>query len=202
VARSKTRRAPARVFGVLAEDATDCKTTAVLIGRIAPGALVRSRYGNGCANLRRKAFAWMRDLAADGCTDLLLIHDLDRDPFNGELNDEGELRRRLESIKGPRGVPRLVCIPVEEIEAWFWADPAVLTKVARRKVPEGKSEPHRVPRPKEELERLSRDERGRTRYDTNDNPALAKDLDPDLCAQRCKSFAALRAFVAPPTRPA
>lgn len=71
----------------------------------------------------------MKLLAREGCAAVIVVHDLDRNPHNGELNDEPALRRALEEIEVPSTLTRLICIPVEELEAWFWADPEVLALV-------------------------------------------------------------------------
>lgn len=121
-------------IGILAEDQTDCKTIEVLVGRLlsasGKSASFSHRGKDGCANLRRKAKAWMGELTDVGCAALILIHDLDRNPSNHTLNDEAELRGRLAQIPVPRGVAHHICIPVEEVGAWFWSCPTALERVA------------------------------------------------------------------------
>lgn len=185
--------------GVLAEDATDCAALGVLIRRIArqssDAPVGISEYkGKGCSRLRRKAEANIRDLARQGCNGVVLLHDLDRDPANGELNNEASLRRELEAIAIPAGVQRLVCVPVEEIEAWFWSDPAVVQEVGRGQG-QAHPSPHSIRSPKEALMRLSIGANRKPRYSTIDNARLASKLDLELCAQRCPSFHSLKTFV-------
>src|SRR5580700_6514211 len=110
--------------GVLAEDQTDCKTIQVLISRIAPRLGVKPRAAKGCAKLRRKAAAWMAELHSAGCSAIVLVHDLDN-------ANESVLRAELASHPAPAGIPACICIPVEELEAWFWSDSATLRKVGR-----------------------------------------------------------------------
>ncbi len=183
-------------FGVLAEDPTDREVLSVLIRRIVPGAPpgVTTRGGGGCSKLKRKAKAWLAELASAGCTALIVVHDLDRDPDSNTLRNEAKLRSELSAIESPQGIPRLVCIPVEEIEAWFWADPKVIEKVGQGR---GKDEesPHQIVRPKEKLQKISQDAGRKPRYSTNDNPILAKVLNLELCAVRCPAFASLQSFV-------
>lgn len=188
-------------IGILAEDQTDCKTIEVLVGRLlaASGktASFSHRGKDGCANLRRKAKAWMSELTDVGCVALILVHDLDRNPSNHALNDEAELRWRLVHIPAPPGVVHHICIPVEELEAWFWSCPTALDRLAPG---QGKAKarpsPHLLPRPKEALIKLSAGEHGgKARYTTGQNPELAALLDLDLCASRCPSFRDLRAFL-------
>ena len=182
-------------IGILAEDLTDCRTLEVLVGRLLQGhgktASFARRGKDGCANLRRKARAWMGELTDVGCSALILVHDLDR-------NDETELHGRLSQIPVPRGVLHHICIPVEELEAWFWSCPTALDRVAPG---QGKARarpsPHLLANPKESLIRLSASQHGgKARYTTQQNPELAALLDLDLCAQRCLSFRDLSTFIA------
>jgi hypothetical protein len=182
--------------GVLAEDSTDCDAIAILIRRIAQFRSIGiEKYGSkGCSKLKRKAESKIRDMVRQGCSAVVLLHDLDRNPTNGELNDEPALRYMLEQILVPPEVERLICIPVEELEAWFWSDPEII-----REIGEGKGQaspsPHKVKKPKEALIRLSKRENKKPRYSTNDNADLANKLNLDLCTQRCLAFRALRDFV-------
>ncbi len=154
-----------------------------------------SQYaGRGCSRLRRKAEANIKDLARQGCAGVVLLHDLDRNPQNGELNDEVALRRELEAIEIPDGLQRLICIPVEELEAWFWSDPSVIEEVGRRPG-DAHASPHLLKKPKEALMRLSIGANRKPRYSTNDNARLANKLDLELCARRCPSFRSLKSFI-------
>jgi len=186
-------------FGILAEDDTDCAAVGVLVRRsaleVSPAPIGLRRYsGSGCGKLRRKAEPQMRAMARDGCAAVILVHDLDRNPENGQLNDEAMLRSQLAALAVPSGLERLICIPVEELEAWFWSDPAIVGEVGRGK---GKAHPspHLLASPKEALIRLSMAGDKKPRYSTNDNPKLAEKLALDVCAGRCRAFRELREFV-------
>jgi len=118
------------VLGVLGEDRNDCDVLHTLIQRIVAERnvpteklKVHKRGQNGCATLRRKAEPWMRELAERGCRSVIIIHDRDR-------NDETQLRQRLSGLAVPAGVQRHVCIPVEEIEAWFFSCGAAMHLVS------------------------------------------------------------------------
>jgi hypothetical protein len=187
--------APTPSLGVIAEDDTDFEVIQVLAGRISGNIRVRRRVAQGGSNIRRKAAVWMRQLAEEGCRRLVILHDLDRNPANNALNDEARLRQVLTAIPVPPGVQRVVCIPVEEIEAWFWSDPVTVREVGRGSGVASPS-PHLIRKPKEALVRLSQTAGGKPRYSTNVNPDLAKMLDLDLCARRCPSFQMLRSFLA------
>ena len=97
-------------------------------------------------------------------------------------------------IAVPSGLTSLICIPVEELEAWFWSDPAIVEEIGRGK---GKAHPspHLIAKPKEALIRLSMAGDKKPRYSTNDNPRLAEKLALDVCAGRCRAFRELRDLV-------
>ena len=180
--------------GILAEDDNDCEVIDVLIRRLliaggarAGGWKVHHRSGHGCSKLRRKAEPWMRDLAARGCTGLILVHDRDRD-------EEERLRQQLCSIPVPQGARRLICIPVEEIEAWFFASRETLRLHIDPEARDHPS-PHLIPSPKEKLIAMSRGANRKPRYSPNDNAKLAESLELDVCAHRCPAFRELRRFV-------
>lgn len=192
---------PGPAFGIIAEDDTDFRVARVLIHRLGGEELtVRRRVTNGCGKLEQKLSIWQSQLADEGCQALIVLRDLDRNALNA-LNDEATLRRKLEGTAAPPRTRRLICIPIEELEAWFWSDPRVVHKVGRG---QGKASasPHRIPKPKEELIRLSRKANGRPLYSTNDNEELARLLDLELCARRCDSFRHFRDFVLSELRPA
>lgn len=190
-------------IGVLGEDETDCCTIAELIRRIVDAigqkrVSIERRYPptGGCAMMRRKAASYTKSLIRSGCTAVVVVHDLDRNPANGELNDEVALRKRLgrELAAIVQDVQMCICIPIEEIEAWFWSDQLVLDEVGKGY---GKAHisPHNVVKPKEALMRLSMKAHRKVIYSTNDNPRLAQKLRLDVCAERCESFRMLREFI-------
>lgn len=180
------------MIGVLGEDRTDCATVRVILRRILPkhvGVDTRSPSSGGCAAIRRAAAGLMRDLHRNGCTLMILLHDLDLHPVSCYQNDEPTLRRMLEAIPVPDGVRRVICIPVEEIEAWFWADQAVLDRVGKHHAKNAASlRPHTIKKPKEALRSLSAKAHHKPVYSTNMNEELAAILNITACVQACPSF--------------
>jgi hypothetical protein len=193
-------------IGVLAEDVTDCDAADVLIRRIAicqdvHNVGVDRHSGKGCARLRVKARAKLRDMERNGCVAAVVLHDLDRDSTTNALNNLERLRRELNSIECPARLARLICIPVEELEAWFWSDTRTVKMVGRGKGHAHPS-PHLIVKPKEKLIQLSISEGRKPRYSTNDNKELAGALDLDVCEKACASFAEFRTFVRTVVSPA
>ena len=196
-----SRRESKRV-GVLAEDQTDCDAIEVIIRRLRRDNFgvddnlgVNSWGAKGCARLTRKALPRINQWIDKGCIAFIIVHDLDRDQATGALRDQEMLIRELEAIQYPPGAERrLICVPVEELEAWFWSDQQVLNRVARGNVVKESYHPHRIRDPKGELIRISH-RNGKPQYSTRDNAQLAKILDLSVCAERCREFGELREFV-------
>jgi hypothetical protein len=183
-------------IAVIAEDNTDCDAIKNIVRRVlGENVSTKTWASNGCSTLRRKLSVKLSSLSDDGCNAFIVIHDLDRNPENGMLNDEAQLRRVLEkSASDINRSARHICIPIEELEAWFWSDPKVIEYIGKGKGKSSKN-PHLLAKPKEELIKLSRDEKRRPRYSVNMNAELAEKLDLELCAQRCDSFRELLEFL-------
>lgn len=179
------------VFGVVAEDKTDCEALAVAIRRIArrPSLAVEGRKGDGCGGIASRGDRLILQLERQyACTAFVVLHDLDkkREP---ELRDS--LNRRLSIARNC-----LICIPAEELEAWFWSDQAVLDHVSSKPgLKKALPNPHLLDDPKGALEKLSLSGNKRPRYTTNKNPELMKILDFALCAKVCPAFKQLQDFV-------
>lgn len=183
------------MLGVIAEDDTDCETLEVLAKRIVHEKLrVKPRRGKGCSQVKAKAARWVHDLAKAGCSFVIIVQDRDR-------SDENSIRKHYEAAPLPSGVERLVCVPVEELEAWFWSDQKLLAAVGGRTV-KAHDNPHLLSSPKEKLASLSRRGGVKPTYSTNDNPRLAKTLALDLCAKRCPAFHEFREFLLTKVKPA
>lgn len=184
------------VIALIAEDDTDCDTIRTIVHRVL-GKNTRTKHwaAKGCSTLKRKLSAKLKVLSNQGCNAFVIIHDLDRNPQNKSLNDEAKLREMLEVASSEvEATKRHICIPVEELEAWFWSDPDVVKHVGRGK---GKAtaNPHSIKEPKEELIKLSSGENRKPRYSTNMNVDLAEMLNLDLCSARCPSFNDLLNFL-------
>jgi hypothetical protein len=183
-------------IAILAEDDTDCDTLRKIVHRVLGKETKTKKWSTGgCSKLRRKLTANLTTLSQAGCNAFIVVHDLDRNPQNNALNDEVKLRQTLESsaAKAP-GTNKHICIPIEEIEAWFWSDPDVVLHVGKGKGSAQKN-PHLLPQPKEALIKLSIGENRKPRYSTNMNVELAEMLNLEICADRCPSFKALQDFL-------
>jgi Domain of unknown function (DUF4276) len=188
-------------LGIIAEDETDYLTLRELILRsfkfFLPTGIqvsITGKYGGGCGKVRRKAAAWARVMNAEGVNIFILVHDLDRWKETNALNDISKLEKTLKEIPFPKNCKSHICIPIEEIEAWFWSDLNTIKTVGRGKGKHSIS-PHNISKPKEKLIKLSYDEGKKPLYDTNDNPKLAKILDLTVCRNSCTAFDGLINFL-------
>jgi hypothetical protein len=184
------------LIALIAEDDTDCDTVRKIVHRVLGTNIGTKKWASkGCSTLKRKLAEKLTAMSNTGCNAFIIVHDLDRNPQNGSLNKEAKLRETLEaSASTVKGINKHICIPVEELEAWFWSDPDVVKYVGRGKG-EAKANPHLIMRPKEELINLSKGENRKPRYSTNMNVELAEMLNLELCSDRCPSFKDLLSFL-------
>lgn len=184
------------MIALIAEDATDCDTVRKIVHRVL-GTSTKTKpwASNGCSTLKRKLSAKLKAMSNEGCNAFIIVHDLDRNPQNNSLNDEAKLRKTLEKSASEVGsINKHICIPIEELEAWFWSDPDVVRHVGRGRG-EAKLNPYLVTKPKEQLISLSHGENRKPRYSTNMNVELAEMLNLELCSDRCPSFKNLLDFL-------
>ena len=116
------------MYGVLGEDDSDFKTLKVLIRRLASDHTipVRGKGFNGCGELLKHGWKFLKTLPDLGCTRLVIAHDADQ-------RDTVEIKRKLtDKIISPSGVKTSTClllVPTQEIEAWLLADVASASNI-------------------------------------------------------------------------
>ncbi|MFM8296550.1 MAG: DUF4276 family protein [Microcystaceae cyanobacterium] len=183
-------------IALIAEDNTDCEAVRKIVHRVLGEKTQIKKWGaGGSGKLKKDLSKQIATLYQAGCNAFIIVHDLDRNPANGSLNDEVTLRTNLENLTAKfNKIKKHICIPIEELEAWFWSDPNIIKNVGGQKA-KAHSNPESITRPKEELIELSKGENRKPRYSTNDNVKLAEMLDLELCSQRCPSFQKLREFI-------
>ena len=184
------------LIALIAEDDTDCDAVRKIVHRVL-GTNARTKLwaSKGCSTLKRKLSAKLKAMSNEGCNAFIIVHDLDRNPQNNSLNDEVKLRETLERASSEiKNINKHICIPIEELEAWFWSDPDVIRHIGRGKG-EARTNPHLITKPKEQLIRLSIGENRKPRYSTNMNAELAGMLNLEICSARCPSFQDLLNFL-------
>jgi hypothetical protein len=166
-------------IGILAEDKTDAACIEILAKRISKDRVVLKGLGvvvGGAMLNARKMTRFTQSLFAEGCTHLLVVHDLDRNTTTMELNDENQLRADLEKALEKNPIThKSIIVPIEELEAWLLSDK--------------KPHPQKIINPKKELRKVNRN------YRTSDNAKLAEKINIDHIAQKCPSFKPLQEFL-------
>jgi Domain of unknown function (DUF4276) len=183
-------------IALIAEDQTDCQAVLEIVHRVLGREVTTKTWAaKGCSILERKLSAILKLFVRDGFNAFIIVRDLDRNSQNNMLNDEAKCRKKLEaSASIVKNIPTLICIPIEELEAWFWSDPDVIRIVGKGKGHASKN-PHLIAKPKEALKKLSRGENSKPLYNVNENVKLAAQLNLELCADRCPSFKDLLDFL-------
>ena len=184
-------------IGLIGEHDTDCDAVSEIIYRSKLGGntTIEPWGAKGSGNLRKELAMRIIALLNKGCNAFIIVHDLDRNPENGSLKDEATLRINLEKlIEKFDKIEKHICIPVEELEAWFWSDPNIIKSIGGQKA-KAHPNPELISEPKEKLIKLSRGTNSKPRYGKNDNVKWAKMLDLDICSQRCPSFRKLLEFL-------
>ena len=135
-------------IGVIAEEYNDIDVIYQFTCKLTPeNTFSFSTFvAHGCGRLRNKCQAWSHNLIRRGCTNLVVIHDLD---------DKEENALRLELENSVRDTPcsgRIILVPVFEIEAWLLSDPLALQQTFNmKKEPKISQHPETIRHPKEYL---------------------------------------------------
>ncbi|TSC60263.1 MAG: Uncharacterized protein LiPW15_141 [Parcubacteria group bacterium LiPW_15] len=181
-------------IGIIAEDESDFESSKILIRRLTKKKNLdfRKSLANGCGRLKRKAPTFAVDLKNRGCDLLILMHDLDK-------NNLEKLRTELGKLLRGNPFPKyFVCIPIEEIEAWFLSDPATIKKVFKlKRTPKVGDEPESIDSPKEKLGEYVYSCSGNEKkyINTHHNAQLASQVSLDLIRKKCGAFNELCNFI-------
>ncbi len=181
-------------IGFIAEEVNDVDTAKVLIQHLVKNNNIgiRKCIGHGCGKVKRKSNSWSLQLKMQGCHIMILIHDLDS-------RDLSDLKEQIKNALDPCAIKRhLICIPVQEMEAWLLSDPvAIKTAMNLRKIPKIKYAPETINSPKEYLgELIDKASNGETIYlNTKHNSKIAKEISIINIIQKCPSFKPFYDFI-------
>jgi hypothetical protein len=182
------------VYGILGEDESDVQTLKVLVKRLAnnPSLTVKTKGYGGCGEMLRKGARQLRLFKGLKLERFVVCHDAD--------GPDPEPKRQLviQKIVKPSGLKNGCCIvvPVQELEAWILADIECAANIFPSWKPSPIDNPEGIPKPKEYVEKLSRDSRQRPRYShAVHNERMALHLNLKKVAAKCPAFRELMAFV-------
>ena len=178
-------------IGIIAEEDNDVDVLRELTCKI----LQEKRFsfkkfvGHGCGKLRQKCRAWAFSLLKQGCSFLVVVHDLDE-------RKEHELRAELEGKIGKiQFTLTVILIPVREIEAWLLSDPKALKRVFRMsRIPKITTRPETIPNPKRFLSNLVSSHSRKQYINTIHNRQIANQLILESL-NRCPSFSRYPRFL-------
>ena len=180
-------------IGIIAEDATDYEAIKAILLKLTKNAHIgyKKRVGDGCGRIASKCLAWSNELHAQRCNVLILIQDRDR-------NNAQDLKSTLEGkLQTSKIKTKLVCIPVEELEAWLIADPDTLkTMFSLKYKPKFRGMPENIESPKEKLrDELYRCSDSKIIHLPKNNITIAGAINLDIVKSKCPSFRELTDFV-------
>lgn len=181
-------------IGIIAEDESDVNSARILIHRISKNNRIKIKQflGKGCGKLKRKCNSWAKQLYLRGCTVLILIHDLD---YNKLSELEFEVRESLNPCPIKK---HLICIPVQEMEAWFLSDPNALQKALKLiYLPKVSGTPEKINSPKEVLEKVILKASGNEKLylNTKHNEIISKHISLAVLKSKCPSYVPFHDFI-------
>jgi hypothetical protein len=183
-----------KAIGLIVEDNSDFNSLKIIISRVLEknNLTFKKAIGNGCGKMKRKAVSYANILSRKGCDLIILVHDLDR---NNLLTLQKELNNILATSIAKN---KFVCIPIEELEGWFLADPEGIKDVFNlSRVPKIKGKPQDVDSPKERLEDhiYQCSNKSKIYLNTKHNDLLSTNLDLDKLSEKCESFKELKDYI-------
>jgi len=152
------------VYGVLGEDKSDVETLKVLIRKLANNEkiAIKTKGYRDCGEMLKNGKKQLNLFKNLGCCRFIVCYDADCE------KPEKRYQQVVECIITPSGLKNeaIICIliPVQEIEAWILADIEAITQIFKNWQPKSISNPESIHNPKEHLEKLSRDAKGKPRY--------------------------------------
>lgn len=173
-------------IGLAVEDESDFETVRILINRVILKEWIgfKKTLWNGCGRLHRKATDFARTLVSRWCNLIIIVHDRDD-------NDLDKLREELQASLDKAYHTNFVCIPIEEIEAWFLSDTNALKVVfGLTKEPKIPWSVENINSPKEKLGECVHSCSGGSKIyiNTKHNPLIAARIDINKIYNKCSSF--------------
>lgn len=184
------------MYILITEDPTDFEAIKVIIRRIAnqPNLSIKGKGLNGAGEIKNRGAAIIKALASDDTKGCIVVRDCDGLDSQGKFKDiKADVFGKVTLKKNP---PYCIVLPKHELESWYLADIACVTKVWPQWRPTKKyDQPEAIANAKEELRRLSRLDTLKPRYSTSDGAAIANVMDLDVVRRKCPSFEPLHTLI-------
>lgn len=174
------------MYAILAEDDSDAEVLEHIIRRRFNRNLTIKKKGyGGCGALLRKGMRDINSWKTSGANGIIVCHDSDRHSPTSIREKVNRLVVNPSQFDGPT----CIVVPVQEIESWIIADEAAVKKVIPSFDFKGHKNPESLDDPKEWLCAESKASNGKPLYAPKVfNPAVARELDMEEVAKKCKSF--------------
>ena len=191
---SKNTKKKIKAIGLIVEDNSDFTSLKIILSRLIgkDNFTFKKAVGNGCGKMKKKALSYANILHRKGCDLVIITHDLDR-------NNLQDLRKELSTIMNKSNSKnKFVCIPNEEIEAWFLRDPeGIRDTFELNRIPNIKGNPEIINSPKEKLEDYvyQCSEKSKIYLNTKHNDILSTNLNLEKISKRCNSFKELKTYI-------
>ncbi|NJO18653.1 MAG: DUF4276 family protein [Thioploca sp.] len=177
------------MYGVLGEDKSDVEILKVLIRKLAANEkiTIKTKGYSGGGEMMKQGKQQLNLFKNLGCCRFIICYDADGEKL------EKRYEKVVNQIVTPSDLKKEaaigIVIPVQEIEAWILANIEVVTQIFRNWQPKPVSNPESIDHPKEYLEKLSRDAKGKPRYShAIHNARVAQYLNLNKIRQKCPSF--------------
>lgn len=184
------------VYILITEDPTDFDAIKIIIRRIAlqPNLPVKGKGLNGAGEIKNKGAAIISALATNDTKGCIVVRDCDGLDSKAKFTDiKTEVFDKV-AIKGKP--PYCIVLPRHELESWYLADIACVSKVWSQWRPtKTYGQPEAIANAKEELSRISRLDNLKPRYSTSDGAAIANVMDLDVVRRKCPSFEPLHTLI-------
>ncbi len=181
------------MIAILGEAQSDAETVKAIVAKVVGQSVkIQPRGFGGKDKLLKRGAAQIRFFRDNGFEKFIICHDSDSD------DPSGNHAKVTKEIVKPCGLADSCCIviPVYMIESWILAHIEAVSNVFTSWKPKAIGNPEKIPDPKGELKRLSKNDRGTPRYShETHNQQVAKYLDLTIVEKKCQSFRPLAEFL-------
>ena len=168
-------------------------TIKVFINRISNGHISPKHHiGHGCGRIISKCRGWAKSLHRRNCRLLIVLHDSDFE------NPALLYKKILNELNDSPIENYLICIPVQELEAWLLSDPIGIRDAMRLKsLPKVNGKPQNIRSPKEYLGQIINKYSAKTKIyiNTKHNEVIANHVAIQEILKKCDSFRSFHEFV-------